>query len=136
MRQLLPKVLQPTENPLKLPVVGGKSFPKNYEKNIFRYIFFEKIFREHFTYLAAPYRAAAAPKGAPTHWKSTEAVGGRRKKFSKNLWKNIQIYFLRKFSENFTYLAAPYRAAAAPKGAPTHWKSTEAVGGGRKKFAE
>ena len=40
------------------------------------------------------------------------------------------------FSENFTYLAAPYRAAAAPKGGPTHWKSTEAAGGGRKKFSE
>ena len=139
MRQLLRKVLQPTENPLKLLVVGGKSFPNKLWKNIFIYIFFEKIFRENFTYLAAPYRAAAAPKGAPTHWKSTEAAGGHgRKTFSKKYEKIFHhIYFLRKFFEkDFTYLAAPYRAAAAPKGAPTHWKSTETAGGGREKFSE
>ena len=107
----------------------------------FRYIiFWEKFCREHFTYLAAPYRAAAAPKGAPTHWNSTEAVGSGREKIFPTNYENIyfQIYdfWRKKFHGNSTYLAAPYRAAAAPKGAPTHWKSTEAAGGGGKKFSD
>ena len=131
MRQLLPKVLQPTENPLKLLVMGGKSFPNFFKNNMFIYIFFWDFFRENFTYLSAPYRAAAAPKGAPTHWSCWQ----REQKVFRNVWKNIQIYFLQIFFQYiFAYLAAPHRAAAAPKGAPTHLKSTEAVGGGGKCF--
>ena len=65
-------------------------------KNIFSNILFleKKKSRENSTYLAAPYRAAAAPKGAPTHWKSTEAAGGGGEKFSDKLWKiYFQIYY-------------------------------------------
>ena len=36
----------------------------------------------------------------------------------------------------FAYLGASYRAAAAPKGAPTRRNSTEAARAGRKKFSE
>ena len=65
-RQLLPNVLQLTKNPLKLPGVGGKRFLENCEKNIFRYNIFGEKFLINFAYLAAPHRAAAAPKCAPT----------------------------------------------------------------------
>ena len=99
MRQLLPNVLQPTENLLEAAGGGGKKFSDKLFKHIFSNILiFEKIYREISTYLAAPYRLAAAPKGSATDWKSTEAVGSERKKFSDKLWKNIfsNILFLEK----------------------------------------
>ena len=67
VRQLLPNVLQLTKNPLKLPGVGGTLFLENCEKHIFRYNIFGGNVLMNFAHLAAPHRAAAAPKGAPTH---------------------------------------------------------------------
>ena len=77
----------------------GKSFQKTW-KNIFRYIIFWRFFFPFiFAYLAAPYRAAAAPKGALTHWKSTKAGGGvGGKSIQKNMKKEMEIYY---FGENF-----------------------------------
>ena len=73
--------------------MGGKSFPQNCENDIFRYVLFEIFFRANFAYLAAPYRAAAALEGAPTDCKSTEAAGGKKKRFPKLGIQYFQIIF-------------------------------------------
>ena len=192
MRQLLPKVLQPTENPLKLLVVGGKSFPKNYEKNIFIYIIFWENFSRKFHLPSCSLSCGSCSQRCSNPLKIHWSCWQWRRKVFRNVWKNnfryifcrffsgiyfclpscslscgscsercsnplkihwscwwwrkmfpinhekniLYIFFEKIFRENFTYLAAPYRAAAAPKGAPTHWKSTEAAGGGRKTFSK
>ena len=74
MRQLLPNVQRNWQ--------WGEKFSENMKKYFQIYYFLEIFFPFIFAYLAAPYRAAAAPKGALTHWKSTEAADGGRKKFS------------------------------------------------------
>ena len=61
------------------------------------------MFQEDFTYLAAPYRAAAALKGAPSHLKSTKAAGGGRKIFPKNYEKILRyIIFWEKIFEEIS----------------------------------
>ena len=63
----------------------------------------EIFFHENFSYLASPYRPAAAPKGAQ--------ISDTQKGQDKTAFRKIN--FPRSF---FSYPAAHYRLAAAPKG--------------------
>ena len=73
-------------------------------KKYFHIVFSDIIFLEHFAHLAAPYRAAAAAKGDPTHWKY--ALRGGRNKCSEKLWtKYSEVLFLENFLRNFCLLS-------------------------------
>ena len=105
-------------------------------KNIFSAVLFlERIFLDKFllTYLL-PIVRQLHPKVPQLAAKSTEAARGGRKKFSGKLWKSIFRFIIsgENVLINFAYLAAPYRAAAAPKRALTRSKTTEAARCGKK----